>query len=705
MAWKCLFFKHSQLGKFGINDSILMKISLATTPLSRVLIPLITGIIGFRLHIHPGVVASMALFSLLLYRFPYIKKDPYFRLRYHWMFNISLFLLLTSIGWSIAYVHRPAEIEQTHLDRPIFFNYTIEKIEQKNITTQVYGSSSNFNRNPVHILLTLQGNMYDISPGDILCCYGTIEPIKRPTMPEAFDYATYMANQGYLYSAFIERKHYEIIAHEENLHTFANKIKQDIIRHIHFLQLNENTSNFIITILTGEKNYIADDTRELFNDVGLAHILAVSGLHISIIALILNFLLYPFQRILPRRIRLSIILLVIWLYTLITGFSPSATRAAIMTSFVLTALIFYKRNYVLNALCGAAIFTLVFNPAAIYDIGFQLSYLSVLGILFFSPIMTFGKRDTWLRKISSLLALSVSAQIGTLVLSLYYFHSLPLSLLVSNIVIVPLLPLFMLASIMAIILSYCSITFYPLTDFIDCFYQFIEIFTSTLRSLPYSTIQDIWVNDIVIILYYVSIAAICLFIYAKANKRLYLYPLAGIVLSFVINLFINSGRKEKGFILSDDYYSCNFLYYETPKAFIVNSTNDTTGIQDFINRNKSFFIKNNITDITVLTDSFQYSQFHFRYPQVECFGKRIVFVQGNHRKKSPPQEILPVNYLVITKRYYNPISILTKFYQADTIVLPKEIYPTKLLEFQNEIKSVHLPCYDMEQKGALIYPK
>ena len=680
-----------------------MKLTLATAPLSRVLIPLIIGIAGYQLQLHPGVVASVTVFSLLLYCIPYIKKDPYFRLRCHWLFNVSLFLLLTSIGWSIAHFHQPAEIENQQLNRPTFFNYTIEKIEQKNITTQVYGSSPNFNRRPVHILLTLQGNMYDISPGDILCCYGEIERIKSSSMPEAFDFASYMEHQGYLYSAYIERKHYEIISHKENLFTFANSIKQNIIRHIHHLQLNENTSSFIITILTGEKSYITEDTRELFNDVGLAHILAVSGLHISIIALILNFLLYPFERFFPRWLRLTMVLLVVWFYTLVTGFSPSAARAAIMTSFVLTALIFYKRNYVLNALCGAAILTLAFNPSAIYDVGFQLSYLSVLGILFFSKVLTFGKRNTWQHKISSLFALSISAQIGTVVVSLYYFHTLPLSLIASNIIIVPLLPAFMLASILATILSYCNIILYPLSISIDYFYQFIELFTSALRSLPYSTISDIWVNDVCIIFYYLAIVVICLFIHIKVKKHFYLYPITGIILCFIINILINNNRKVKGFILSDGYYSCNFLFYNTPKAFIINSLNDTTDIQDFIKSNNRFFIKNNITDITVLTDSFSNAQIHFAYPQVECCGKHIVFAQGNYKKKPRPSKLAPVDYLVITKRYYNSLCLLSDFYRADTIVLPQEIYPTKLMEFHQEAESCSIPYYDMKQKGVLIH--
>lgn len=105
----------------------------------------------------------------------------------------------------------------------------------------------------------------------------------------------------------------------------------------------------------------------------------------------------------------------------------------------------------------------------------------------------------------------------------------------------------------------------------------------------------------------------------------------------------------------------------------------------------------------MLTDSFNNAQIHFAYPQIECCGKHIVFAQGNYKKKPRPSKSEPVDYLVITKRYYNSLCLLSDFYRADTIVLPQEIYPTKLMEFHQEAESCSIANYDMKQKGALIH--
>ena len=126
---------------------------------------------------------------------------------------------------------------------------------------------------------------------------------------------------------------------------------------------------------------MSDSDKQAFSQAGLAHILAVSGLHIGVITIILSALLFPIRGPRMNKFKFFTILACIWFYVAFTGLSSSAIRAAIMVSFVYASKIFLRKHSSINALAASAFFILIFSPNAIYDIGFQLSFLSVTGIL------------------------------------------------------------------------------------------------------------------------------------------------------------------------------------------------------------------------------------------------------------------------------------------------------------------------------------
>ena len=145
-------------------------------------------------------------------------------------------------------------------------------------------------------------------------------------------------------------------------------------------------------MLLGDKSYMPDETRQIFSNAGIAHILALSGLHVGIIIVLISSILFPLGFFIPRKIIYLITIVFLWIFAFITGMSASVVRASIMATFYLSAKILERQNDSINALLGAITLILIVNPSALYDVGLQLSALTVTSIILFSEKLNFIDR-------------------------------------------------------------------------------------------------------------------------------------------------------------------------------------------------------------------------------------------------------------------------------------------------------------------------
>ena len=190
----------------------------------------------------------------------------------------------------------------------------------------------------------------------------------------------------------------------------------------------------------GYKEDLDDEWLEAFSKTGTIHVLAVSGLHVGIIYLLLSGILLM-RRSNGRSLKLksAVILLCLFAYCLLTGFAPSVSRASIMFGVVIVAKAFQRRSNIYNTLSFACFLLLVVSPYNLYNVGFQFSFLAVVGIVYYTD--TFRK---WVPvssylgdKVVTLLSVSVAAQITTFPIGLYYFHQYPNLFMISNLIVIP----------------------------------------------------------------------------------------------------------------------------------------------------------------------------------------------------------------------------------------------------------------------------
>lgn len=190
--------------------------------------------------------------------------------------------------------------------------------------------------------------------------------------------------------------------------------------------------------------------KKLFTKTGVIHVLAVSGLHVGIIYLFLSWILKLKRNQVNAAWKIILLIFILFLYAMITGFSPSVSRAVLMFSFMRIGELFGKKVHTLNALAFSAFIILIYNPTELFQLGFQLSYFAVLSIVIFYPAI-YGLlffKNTILDKLWSLTAVTLAAQIGTFPWALYVFHQFPVYFILSNWVTIPL-------STLLVLLTFC----------------------------------------------------------------------------------------------------------------------------------------------------------------------------------------------------------------------------------------------------------
>ena len=211
-------------------------------------------------------------------------------------------------------------------------------------------------------------------------------------------------------------------------------------------------------ITLGEKSILSKDTKNNFSAAGVSHILVVSGMHVGFIFMIISLL---YSRLYNRYYRLFVTifgLVLLWLYALLTGFAPSVVRASFMFSLMLVFLFTGNKYRVLHALLLSATISLLANPALLFNISFQLSYLAVLSIVvFYKRIYHFLQRMVpkfkWRNNILSVIGVTLAAQVFTFPIVMFYFHQFPLFFMISNLCVVLLAPIIFIGGYLLIFTS------------------------------------------------------------------------------------------------------------------------------------------------------------------------------------------------------------------------------------------------------------
>lgn len=253
--------------------------------------------------------------------------------------------------------------------------------------------------------------------GDVLCLRGNFVDVRPNGNPMEFDYSRYLRIHNVTHQSYVNDENWQKI--QNSGHAFFSWIYG--VRQFFWEVLDDSGlkgSNLMVAraLILGEKSSLDRETLRTFSSAGAMHVLAVSGLHVGIVLLIFSFLLKPIKRLPKGRLLFVIcVVLCIWFYALITGMSSSVLLAAVMFSFVIVGKELERENSVYQSIMVSAFILILIEPFVIFQVGFQLSYLAVLGIVFLQPKIynLFYTKYFLLDKIWQISSVSIAAQLAT----------------------------------------------------------------------------------------------------------------------------------------------------------------------------------------------------------------------------------------------------------------------------------------------------
>lgn len=488
--------------------------------------------------------------------------------------------------------------------------------------------------------------------------------VNAPLNPHQFDYQKYLEKQGIRQQIFLDKNEFKSLGlGSRTVKGWSEQFRDLVQVSMEKYHFKRDELAVINALLLGQRQDVSKQLLTDYSRAGAIHILAVSGLHVGIILMLLLKLLTPLEHFKHgKTIKTIIIILVLWMFAFVAGLSASVVRAVTMFSFLAIGQQFGSKRTILFSLFSSLFLLLIFNPFFLFDVGFQLSYLAVLGIITIQyklyKIITF--RNFLGDKIWQLTTVSMAAQIGVLPLSLYYFHQFPGLFFLSNIVIIPFLGIVLMAGIAVIFLAIFQISPQFLADTYGFIISLMNGFVTWISNQEAFLFKDISLSFWLLLASYGIIFFGIRFL-MDLNAKKALYFLASCVIFQSIFLFEQVQKNQKR------------------EWIVFHKTRQT--VFGFRDKNKVEFVHNmdSIQSMNSITDSYKIGE--NVQESNSKLNSNIYFYQNK------PILIIDTLGIYQLKNLKNPIIVLQNSPKINLERMIKKVQPTQIIADGTNYKS------------------
>lgn len=538
--------------------------------------------------------------------------------------------------------------------------------------------------------------------GDELLIKGSPQTITPPQNPGEFNYKRFLSFKNIYHQHFLRAGDFQVTGHDPYLiFNLAYDIRawaSDV--------LTQNISSarelsIVQALVLGVKDDLADDTQQAYAASGAIHVLAVSGLHVGIIYSIIFFLLKGFQNHRKGKwLVAGVCLLVLWSYAMITGFSPSVLRAVTMFTIITIAQTLNRDTNIYNTLAASAFILLLFDPFLIMSLGFQLSFLAVLGIVYVQPKLyaLILPENIILDKIWALTSVALAAQLATVPLCLLYFHQFPTYFFLSNLVVIPGATLVLCLGISVIALSLIEVVAAWLGWLLKwCTYAMNEVVFAT-RELPFSQITDVRMSAYEAALIFSIIILFLIFFHYKKLRYAWFALTLAVVFSAFRLIELYNAQDKIVFYKINKHTAIDFMSGQQSFLF-----SDSTLFADASKLN--FHIKPNHLNSNTLKVS-RVAQ--MESPFIREVGAMHLASWNNldlvildkpiaQLKLAAP---LKVDYVVVCKEFDKDLAWINKNFIFDMIILDGSLSWYRAGRLKDEAEKTGISYYSVYHEGA-----
>ena len=539
--------------------------------------------------------------------------------------------------------------------------------------------------------------------GDLILINKIPEAIKNSGNPGAFDNKRYQHFQQIYDQVFLTDSEYvSLNQHSFNhLNKFIYSLQTFTIEGLRrYIKNDDETLGIAEALLIGYKNDLDKDLVQAYSNTGVVHIIAISGLHLGLIYMVLLWLFDRIPFIKRFKIFKSIsIISCLWIFSLLTGASASVLRSAVMFTCIIIGKTIKRQSSIYNSLAASAFILLCYNPYFLWDVGFQLSYLAIIGIISLQkPIHQLLYFETYLlKKIWEMSSITIAAQIITFPICLYYFHQFPNVFLISNLIAVPLSTVILFSEIILICFSWIPFLGIYLGKFIEVSIWLMNYLIICFNKIPFAICKNIYANLFsTYVLYALVICILCWLI--LENKKFIKYAFVFSILFTSIHAIasIHLTQQKKIIVYNAPRKQAIDLAYKNEYYFCGDSdlNNPISTKNILLQPSRSYFqLSKPVNDLPALTQNQYLWQF---------YGKRFFILDTNLVFPSLTTKV-QVDFLIVSKNPKMKIIDAVQFMDTKLVVFEASNSLWKIEKWKKECDALNLPYYSIPEKGAFVF--
>ncbi len=685
-------------------------------PFLRLLFPLIAGIViadylffsGMQVPVIwlSGCIAVFLLLVLSVYLFRQYKLRQVFGLPVMFFFFI--------LGFSLTFY----ELQRTEYSFPeqdTVYRAIIKSNAEPKARSILYKADIIESYDPVSLPVNRKVLLYfpmdslsgTLSRGDEILFKGRLSLPTRSGNPEEFDYPRYLLRKGISGSGYVASGRWQVITRSMTISLQERALRcRDYILFL-YQQAGFTGEEFaVISALTvGYKEELSEEIRESFSISGVSHVLALSGLHVGFIFALLFFVLKRIFRTSRWGLIIRAILTIaaLWFFAFMTGLSSSVVRSVLM--FSLLALSSARSGVILtgHSLSLVAFLMLIYNPEWLNDVGFQLSFIAVLGIILIQPRLfaLWNIRNRVGRYIWGLLTVSTAAQIATAPLVVYYFGRFATHFLLTNLLVIPLVTVIIYGAVLLFVV-------FPVPGVNELVAMVLQFLVRTLNStirwveqLPYASIENLWLTPVAVLVIYLFLLSVTLINKRRKAKNVLI---AMCCLAFLTgySIWLKRDKPTQPTIAFYNIRHCPAIHCISAGSDSWLAYADTIPEQKRLSKSlSSYWNKRGLNEPAHITTNYQDEVFTRTDNFVLFGGKRIYILNDNRWKRKYSDNPMDIDYLYICRGFTSELSSVVSLFTVGQIVLDATLPAYQKESLLKESAELGIPCVPLSD-GALI---
>jgi competence protein ComEC len=677
-------------------------------PLARLLFPFLIGIIAC--IVFPAAIPPHYSFLLFVGLIPialaYFFNSYRLKNAYGYVLNIWLF----AAGYYITSTHNYTKLIPEN-SPSVYIGELIEPLKEKEkvykgiVRIKGTAEGENIKSFSGNVLIYIEKPIDTGVPElyDQIIFRSKLQEVPGPSNPHEFNYKKYLSFRGINHQGFIKKDQLEIVSEYSGNSVFsmARKAAEKMLSALKATGLEGKDLAVASALVLGYKDDLDPGVIKAYSGAGAMHVLAVSGLHVGIVYLVLDFILKFLNHRKVIILKYILLILALWSFALITGMSPSVMRAATMFTFVIGGKMLQRGSSIYNSIAASAFLLLLINPFLITEVGFQLSYLAVLGIIYLQPkiynLMEF--KNNFADKVWALSAVSLAAQLATFPLGLLYFHQFPNYFLLSNLIVIPGATLVLYGGISAIFLNYLSEIINVLQPVFNVFSYIYNLLLKTLNflvfeieKLPFSITNDVYISSFQTISIYLSIFS--LLVYMAIPKVKYLNAgLLFVILFLVSAADFNGISKNKIFVYNIKGHTALNLIIGKENVLLTDLP------AEIADQKIQFHIRGNRIAQGVKKE--EILPIPEGVPVVLPNNKLLMVLPNDYESLPEKEEKLKLDYLIITgKSRWSNLEDYSKYFEINRVIIDSSVQGNKTEKIKQKLSELNLNYYAVVESGA-----